>query len=568
MLFVHSLRRVHRESLPLANYERDFVTPNLGDLPIDLERLIETRALIQANAGGGKSWLLRRLLEQTAGQVQQIVIDPEGEFATLRERFDFIVCAPSGADAVATPATAAALARALWKAGASAIIDIYELKAHERILFVRRFLESLVNAPRALWHPTLVVIDEVHMFAPQVGSAESVGAVIDLASRGRKRGLALVGATQRLSKLHKDVAAELLNKLVGRTGLDVDVQRAADELGMTRKDATEQLRNLDPGQFFAYGPALSRTVVSTHIGSVLTTHPKTGHRDITAPPPASPKVLAALAKLEGVQREAEQEARTVDELRGELTTLRRQLTMAEKRALRSAEGAPKVQASPVHVGLSQKTLRAVANAIAALQAIEADSGADVPAPARSARLAPLSVVPVPPRATGSVEGLRAGAVRILQELAARAPAGYSRPQVGGLTQFAHKGGTFMTYIGDLRRLGFIEERSGLTYATDAGITALGDKVPAAPTSHDEAMALWRRALRSGAFAMLEAIVRAGKGGIDRHEIAAAVGMTASGGTFMTYLGDLRRNGLIVERDKRCIANDILFPSSSTARLAT
>jgi uncharacterized protein len=36
-------------------------------------------------------------------------------------------------------------------------------------------------------------------------------------------------------------------------------------------------------------------------------------------------------------------------------------------------------------------------------------------------------------------------------------------------------------------------------------------------------------------------------------------MTATGGTFTTYLGDLRRNGLITERDKRCTANDILFP---------
>ena len=169
--------------------------PDLGSLPIDLKRLLETRLLVQANSGGGKSWALRRVLEQTAGQVQQLVIDPEGEFSTLRERFDYIVCAPRGADAVASPATAAALARALWQAGTSAILDIYELKAHERVLFARRFLEALVNAPRAVWHPTLVVIDEVHTFCPQVGSAESAPAVIDLATRGRKRGLALVGAT-------------------------------------------------------------------------------------------------------------------------------------------------------------------------------------------------------------------------------------------------------------------------------------------------------------------------------------------------------------------------------------
>lgn len=35
---------------------------NIG-FPIDLEKLIETRALIQANSGSGKSYLMRKLIE-------------------------------------------------------------------------------------------------------------------------------------------------------------------------------------------------------------------------------------------------------------------------------------------------------------------------------------------------------------------------------------------------------------------------------------------------------------------------------------------------------------------------
>jgi hypothetical protein len=57
--------------------------------------------LIQANSGGGKSRAIRQLLEQTHGRVQQLVLDPEGEFATLRERFDYVL-AGRGAEAVAT----------------------------------------------------------------------------------------------------------------------------------------------------------------------------------------------------------------------------------------------------------------------------------------------------------------------------------------------------------------------------------------------------------------------------------------------------------------------------------
>src|SRR5205085_562619 len=304
--------------------------PSLGSVPINLPVLLETRMLIQANSGAGKSYTLRRILEQTALGVQQLVIDPEGEFASLREKFDYIVCAPHDADAVATPQTAAALARALWESGTSAVLDIYELKAHERVLFVRRFLEALINAPKKVWHPTLVALDEIQMFAPQVGSAESSPAVIDLASRGRKRGLALVGATQRLSKLHKDVAAELLNKIIMRTGLDVDVARAADELGMPRPEATRTLRELEPGEAFVFGPALTRGVERTRIGAVVTTHPETGQRGMVAPPPPSKAVLAKLAKLEGLQRQAEDEVKTVESLQKELAEARRRATVAEK----------------------------------------------------------------------------------------------------------------------------------------------------------------------------------------------------------------------------------------------
>lgn len=67
----------------------------------DLDRLVDTRLLVQANSGGGKSWLLRRILEQTHGQVQHLVIDPEGEFASLRERFDYVLAAKHGGDTAA-----------------------------------------------------------------------------------------------------------------------------------------------------------------------------------------------------------------------------------------------------------------------------------------------------------------------------------------------------------------------------------------------------------------------------------------------------------------------------------
>lgn len=296
-----------------------------GQLEIDIPTLLRTRMLIQANSGSGKSWVVRRILEQTAKHVQQIVLDIDDEFFTLRERFDYLICAPSGADAIANPNTATLLARNLRQFRASAVIGLYEMSPADRRKFVRLFLEELMEAPRSMWHPCLVVVSEAHHFCPEKGEAESMHAMVDLASRGRKRGLCAVMDTQRISKLHKDTAAELLNKISGRVGLDIDVRRAADDLGMPYKEATPILRNLDPGEFFAYGPALSKAVVKVQVGPVVTTHPDVGSKQVAAPPPPSARIKKILSQLKDLPQKAVEEAKTLSELKAENVNLKRSL---------------------------------------------------------------------------------------------------------------------------------------------------------------------------------------------------------------------------------------------------
>src|SRR5438067_7624738 len=97
---------------------------------IDLPTLLDTRLLVQANSGGGKSWALRRILEQSHGKVQHIILDSEGEFGTLREKFDYVL-AGKGGDTPAEPRSAALLARKLLELKVSAIIDLYELHPQE-----------------------------------------------------------------------------------------------------------------------------------------------------------------------------------------------------------------------------------------------------------------------------------------------------------------------------------------------------------------------------------------------------------------------------------------------------
>lgn len=241
-------------------------------IAIDLEELLATRLLVQGNSGSGKSHLLRRLLEECAGRVQQIIIDPEGDFVTLADHFGHVVI-----DGAAYSAREIeALAGRVRQHRASVVLALDELEVEQQIRCAALFLTALFDAPREHWYPALVVVDEAQLFAPAVAGEISddtrrltLSAMTNLMCRGRKRGLAGIVATQRLAKLAKNVAAEASNFLMGRTFLDIDMQRAADLLGMDRRQA-ERIRDLQRGQFLGLGPAISRRPVAVNVGPVRT----------------------------------------------------------------------------------------------------------------------------------------------------------------------------------------------------------------------------------------------------------------------------------------------------------
>lgn len=323
-----------------------------GTVGLDLDRLIISRMLVQASSGGGKSWLARYVVEQTHGRVQQIIVDSEGEFASLRERYDFVLASAGFrergvGDLPVEPESAGALCRGLFELGLSAVLDVSDLPKSGRRRFVRLFVEALMDLPQEMWRPLLFVLDEAQDYAPERGSSrevESLEAIVALCSQGRKRGFCPVLLTQRLSKLHKDAAAELLNVFVGLTQLDVDVNRAADTLGFG-KEKRETLRKLNPGngEMYAFGPALSeRGVVLVRSGRVETSHPRPGRVSSQAPPPPPKEMAGVLAKLSEALKSETPAANEAEVTRSEFrrrvdreATKRAQEMVAE--AVRSAE---------------------------------------------------------------------------------------------------------------------------------------------------------------------------------------------------------------------------------------
>jgi len=256
------------------------------DALLDLEELLATRLLVQGNSGSGKSHLLRRLLEQSAEWVQQCVIDPEGDFVTLADKYGHLVVEATHPNQDLTR-----IAARIRQHRVSCVLSLEGLDSEQQMRASAAFLGGMFDAPRDFWYPLLVVVDEAQLFAPAAAGEVSdearkmsLGSMTNLMCRGRKRGLAGVIATQRLAKLAKNVAAEASNFLMGRTFLDIDMARAADLLGMERRQA-EMFRDLERGHFIALGPALSRRPLPIKIGEVETQARSTSPKLIPLPQP-------------------------------------------------------------------------------------------------------------------------------------------------------------------------------------------------------------------------------------------------------------------------------------------
>lgn len=558
--------------------------PSLApDCLINVERLVESKLLVQANSGGGKSWSIRRVAEQTYGKVQQIIIDHDGEYHTLAEQFDYVI-ARKGGDVPVDIKSAALLARRLLELGVSAIIDIYELGT-QRAEFVRRFLDAITNSPRDLWHPCLVFIDEAHLYCPEKGSAISAEAVKQFMSLGRKRGFAGILATQRIAKLNKDAAAECNSKLIGRSSLDVDMKRSADELGFSTKEDTRSLRTLKPGQFYAFGPAFSDEVTLIQVGDVKTTHLRAGQRAM-APPPPRDKVRKILAQLADLPQEAEQEAKTVVELQAQVKQLRGALKKAE-----SAQPAP-VEKIVEKSMISDKQIVRLENLLHKAEAFGIKSietfgelntalGVVKNVWLAAAKLSntptkPASngVRPVDPLIKGTAQQLRdrerpkrppplpppvdndselpPGEQAVLRALI-QFPKGLQRTQLTVLTGYARSSRD--AYINRLKQKGLVETNLVYVFTTDAGRDAMPNAEPL-PTG-DELRDFWYRELPDGERAVLQHLVGAYPDAVDKPAIDEATGYQRS--TRDAYINRLRAKQLVVDVGRGAVkASETLF----------
>ena len=568
---------------------------------IDIQRILEGRLLIVANSGGGKSYTIRKFMEVTHGKVQQILIDIEGEFSSLREKFDYILVGKDG-DIPINLRAAELLARRLLELNTSAIIDLYELKHHERKRFVRIFLESLINLPKELWHPCLVIIDEAHVLAPESksGEAESLDAVKDLATRGRKRGYALVACSQRISKLNKDVVAELNTKLIGRSSLDIDMKRAAWELGFTEKNDILSLRTLNKGEFYAFGPALTNEVTKIKIDQTQTTHQEPGKKYQQIKSAPAEKVKRVLEKLKDLPIEAEEELRTMNDLKRKVIELQRENSSLKHQ--RPVE--QKIVEKPVDKNLLNKyfedgynkaikmtndrlpnilhsinseisiidhltkelepglkktmeNLSYIKGSVEALKQFEKNTPIVLPKDTMIVnKTLPVDLGEV---VDAEKEILGAGPMKILRAIRAFYPKSCTVNQAGTFAGYSVGSGTWTTYMSILRKNYLINKEGPNLILTEQGLQLTNDVEPL-PTDTQSLFNIWAENIGAGPAKILKILVDEYPNWVEKMDLSVKSGYAISG-TWTTYISILRKNHLIeVENNgQRFKASSLLFP---------
>lgn len=585
-------------------------------LTLPLDAATQTFSLL-AKRGVGKTHTASVMAEEfVAAQLPFVVLDPTGAWWGLRASKDdgpglpVVIIGGAHGDLPLEPTGGKLVADIVVDRPGFYVVDLSTTKSNaEQDRFATDFAERLYRRKQTAREPLHLFVDEADSFVPQrpfPGQQRMLGAFEALVRRGRIYGIGVTLISQRPAVINKNVLSQTEVLVALQTTAPQD--RAAIEAWAEGHGTPEQVKelmgslaSLKRGEAWIWSPswleAFQRVQIRDRHTFNSSATPKIGERR------QEPKALATVdieqlrkqmadtierTKAEDprvlLRRVAELEKQLKDRPEpkvvrtGPVKVERIEVPVIGKRAATGIVQAAKEIRKVVfkiqltnrvlddalvvvdkRVGELQRTLDQLMNITAGGRPTVLATGTSIPA-RRSSQM----TTPTPPQAgagNGAGTPLRSGALRILRELAARHPAGYSRSQVGTLTGFAPSGGTFTTYLGDLKRGGYIEERTGLVYAASAAFDLLGNDIPAAPTTHEDVMAMWRKALRAGAYRMLDVIVAHKEIGIDRHALAEHVGMEVTGGTFTTYLGDLRRNGLTVEDRGLLVACDILWPES-------
>jgi len=229
---------------------------NDGDLELSIhDHLISQPLAVIGIRNQGKSYFVAKICEELCEAKQPfIVIDPEGEYATLREKYPVIVAAvgkpvgrPKGykADLIIDSGTAPILARRVAEKGYSLVLDFRNATMAGSYEALGAFLEALYSAEAEFNRPLVLIMEEAHVLVPEVGRVrlpslkKSQDKVVywtyEIAARGRHRGLGYICVARRAAEVAKSVLSQAPNRVIFKLVDPADLAWLRDS-GLSREE--------------------------------------------------------------------------------------------------------------------------------------------------------------------------------------------------------------------------------------------------------------------------------------------------------------------------------------------
>ncbi|MFA5405915.1 MAG: DUF87 domain-containing protein [Candidatus Nanoarchaeia archaeon] len=215
---------------------------------VDESDLLTSRSCIIAQSGAGKSYGVAVICEQlAANNLGFCIIDTEGEYFSLKQKFDVLWVGGKEADVELSSIDLPKLAERVITEGVPLIFDVSDVTDDKKL--VDDWLTALYEAASRIRRPYLLVIEEADKYIPQRGEGLSI--IQEVARRGRKRGLGLMVASQRPALVNKGVLSQCNHQFIGKLTVENDLD-AVKHFFDSRKNV-HALTDLLPGEFFMVG---------------------------------------------------------------------------------------------------------------------------------------------------------------------------------------------------------------------------------------------------------------------------------------------------------------------------
>jgi len=219
------------------------------DISLPLMEVLTGRGFITGKSGSGKSNTTSVIVEEILATGQpMLIIDTDGEYWGLKEQYQMLhLGADDTCDVQVTADHAEIIVTLALEEEIPTILDVSAfLSSEDATTIINRVVTELFRREKRTRKPFLLIAEEVHEYIPEGGGLDDAGeTLIQVAKRGRKHGLGLLGVSQRPASVDKNFITQCDWIVWHRLTWKNDTKVVGKILG---KDAGQEVQHLDTGE--------------------------------------------------------------------------------------------------------------------------------------------------------------------------------------------------------------------------------------------------------------------------------------------------------------------------------